>query len=192
MDTHKVVIISGGTCSGKTVMMERLIAENPGQVGKAVTATTRLPRVGERHGRDYLFYSRDVFRSMIEGGKFLEHAEVHGKLYGTPIERVLRSLEVLYRTILSIDYQGHQAIRQLNHPLLTRETVVSFFINAPEEDLRRRMAADRKATPEDIRQRFEVSLPLELAAMNEYDCIIYNPDGGLDKAYAEIAQCLGL
>ena len=51
--------------------------------------TTRSPRPGELHGREY-FYVKDIdsMRRAIENGGFLEHATVHGNLYGTSIESV--------------------------------------------------------------------------------------------------------
>jgi guanylate kinase len=61
---------------------------------RSISATTRPPRAGERHGKDYFFISRAQFRRGIARGKFLEYARVLRNWYGTPkgpIEKALRA-----------------------------------------------------------------------------------------------------
>ena len=50
--------------------------------------TTRDPREGEVDEINYHFTTEDEFQKMVDEGKFLEHATVHGNLYGTSIQAV--------------------------------------------------------------------------------------------------------
>lgn len=50
--------------------------------------TTRPIRTGEVPGREYLFVSREKMEADIEAGKFIEHGEFRGHLYGTSSESV--------------------------------------------------------------------------------------------------------
>jgi guanylate kinase len=51
--------------------------------GFSVSHTTRPPRQGEVDGVHYNFCAVEQMKEDIAQGKFIEHAEVHGKFYGT-------------------------------------------------------------------------------------------------------------
>ena len=80
-------ILSSPSGAGKSTISRRLLAAEP-QLTFSVSATTRTPRLGETDGREYYFKSRAEFEAMIADGALLEHAEVFGNLYGTPIAPV--------------------------------------------------------------------------------------------------------
>src|SRR5262249_18729667 len=105
-----LVVLSGPSGVGKTSVAERLLAQ-PG-FARAVTATPRAPRKGERDGVDYVFLDEPTFRARVARGDFLEHAEVHGKLYGTPRESVDGVLRRGLACLLVIDVQGAAALRK--------------------------------------------------------------------------------
>ena len=68
------------------------------------------------NGRDYRFVDAARFRAMIRAGEFIEHAEVHGNMYGTlraPMEEALARGEVF---LLEIDVQGALQLRALREP----------------------------------------------------------------------------
>ena len=58
------IIISGPSGSGKDTLIDLWIAANP-KVRRAVTATTRPPRLGEVNGISYHFYSMEEMKSKI-------------------------------------------------------------------------------------------------------------------------------
>ena len=64
-----------------------------------------------QEGKDYYFTDRPTFERGIKAGKFLEHAEVHGNLYGT----TYKAVEVVGQSgrccILDIDVQGARLVR---------------------------------------------------------------------------------
>ncbi|HQZ29282.1 MAG TPA: guanylate kinase, partial [Verrucomicrobiales bacterium] len=74
-------VVSGPSGSGKTTLCRRFSEEDSAAV-YAISATTRKPREGEKHGIDYFFLERREFENRVAKGEFIEFAEVHGNLYG--------------------------------------------------------------------------------------------------------------
>lgn len=104
-----IVVLAGPSGVGKTTVADRLIADPPIPLRRAVTATTREMRPGERDNIDYHFWTRDRFQAEIAAGRMLEWAEVHGRdLYGTPRSEVEGRPET---TLLVIDVQGAAQVR---------------------------------------------------------------------------------
>jgi guanylate kinase len=78
-----LVVVSGPSGAGKSTVVDRML-ERSSRLVASVSVTTRPPRGDERDGVDYFFVSREEFERRRESGAFLEWAEVHGNLYGTP------------------------------------------------------------------------------------------------------------
>lgn len=130
MGCGKIFIVSGPTGVGKTTVCNRLLEEFRGRLRRIVTATTRLPRPGEREGVDYFFLEEPVFLRYIAEGKFLEYANVHrSHYYGTPLAPVLSNIKHGIDSLLIIDVQGVATIRRTFRGL--REHMVTIFL-APE------------------------------------------------------------
>src|SRR5262245_13625703 len=87
----RLLVVSGPSGSGKSTICRRLM-EDP-RVVFSVSATTRKMRPGEVDGREYRFMDKQTFRRHIERGDFIEWAEVHGNLYGTPRAPMERALD---------------------------------------------------------------------------------------------------
>src|SRR5690606_29470186 len=105
-------IVSAPSGAGKTSLVKALIDSMP-QVRVSVSHTTRNIRPGEVDGVNYHFVVREQFQAMLEGGEFLEHAEVFGNLYGTSQRWLEQTLAEGYDLILEIDWQGAQQVRRL-------------------------------------------------------------------------------
>jgi guanylate kinase len=109
--------VCGPSGVGKSTLIARLRAEYPDDFGFSVSHTTRAPRPGEEDGVAYFFTSKPEMEAGIAAGRFLEHAHVHGNLYGTSfdaIERVARAGRVC---ILDIDVQGVASCRRAGFPI---------------------------------------------------------------------------
>lgn len=124
-------VVSGPSGSGKTTLCRRF-SENDGNAVYAVSATTRAPREGEVHGVDYYFLSRDEFEAGIARGDFLEHAEVHGRLYGTLKSEVCGHLQAGRDVLMDLDVQGANHVRSSNDPAI-QSALVDIFILLPSE-----------------------------------------------------------
>ena len=124
----RLVVLSGPSGAGKTTACDRLQADPA--ITRAITATTRAPRAGEVDGVHYFFFDEESFRKGIEEGKFLEHAEVHGRFYGTPKEHLEELIASGRTVLLSIDVQGmvndgnHGSAHGLNSQQAPREALI--------------------------------------------------------------------
>jgi len=161
-----LVVLSGPSGVGKTVVSKGL-QKKSGFV-RAITATTRAPRAGEKDGVDYHFLDRERFEKRIEDGGFLEHAEVHGNLYGSPRDGIERQLEESRAVLLLIDVQGAEKLRQ------DEVDALQIFLEPPGvEELRRRIESRGDETEEAIALRLRNALS-ELEQKERYDRCVVN------------------
>ena len=61
-----LLIISGFAGSGKGTIVKELLKRYD-NYALSVSATTRAPRPGEEHGREYFFVTRDEFERFVGG-----------------------------------------------------------------------------------------------------------------------------
>jgi guanylate kinase len=178
----KMVVISGPSGAGKSTICRRLLEDD--RVQFSVSATTRAKRPGEVDGRDYYFLSPEEFRARVEKGEFIEHANVHGNMYGTlraPIREVLDAGRVY---LLEIDVQGALQLKSQNIPGMY------VFIAPPDfEELRRRLTARNTETPEVLERRLKKAED-EYRDRVHYDHIVVNDD--LERAVHEVSELIGL
>ena len=106
----RLIVLSGASGSGKSTLAKRLLERPDLRLQVSVSATTRPPRPGEVHGRDYFFVTPEEFER--QRGRLLESAEVHGHSYGTPAEPVREALARGTDVILVIDVQGGLQVRE--------------------------------------------------------------------------------
>ena len=75
---------------------------------------------------------KTTFESGIAAGDFLEHAEVHGNLYGTLTSEVLGFLEGGEDVVMDIDVQGAGQVRASDDRNI-RASSADLFIMPPDE-----------------------------------------------------------
>ncbi|MEM1368441.1 MAG: guanylate kinase [Cyanobacteria bacterium P01_H01_bin.15] len=112
MKTGKLIVLTGPSGVGKGTLVKQLQDKHT-QLKVSISATTRQPRPGEIDGKDYLFWSRDVFTRAIAEGKLLEWAEYAGNYYGTPLQSVQASLEQGETILLEIEVVGAKTVKKL-------------------------------------------------------------------------------
>jgi guanylate kinase len=108
--TGRLVVISGPSGSGKSTLVSRLLARPDLRLRVSVSVTTRPPRPGELHNRDYVFLTLEEFER--KRGDLLESAQVHDHYYGTPAEAVRLAMAEGFCVFLVIDVQGGFQVRQ--------------------------------------------------------------------------------
>jgi guanylate kinase len=177
-----MLVVSGPSGSGKSTICKRLMADP--RVEFSVSATTRSPRSGEVDGREYHVLDKARFRAEIERGAFIEWAEVHGNLYGTPRVPMETALAAGKVFLLEIDVQGGAQLKALGLP------GIYVFIAPPDlADLRQRLAHRGTDAPEVIERRLAKAKE-EMRARERYDHVIVNQD--LERAVAEVRRLAGL
>jgi guanylate kinase len=128
--------------------------------------------VGEEHGRDYYFHTREEFETMVDQGDMLEHAEVFGNLYGSPRGPVEGAINQGHDILFDVDWQGGQQIR--NSAL--GQHVLSIFILPPSiPELERRLVTRGQDSAEVIENRMAKSHN-EISHWPEYNYVLINQD----------------
>jgi guanylate kinase len=141
--------------------------EHP-EVWLSVSATTRTPRPGEKHGVHYFFVTDEEMDKLIANGELLEWAEFAGNRYGTPRAAVGERLEAGEPVLLEIDLQGARLVRE-SMP----EAQLVFLAPPSWEELVRRLTGRGTEPPEVIERRLEAA-KIELAAESEFDVTLVN------------------
>lgn len=107
-----LTVVSGFSGSGKGTIMKKLMAEYGDAYALSISATTRSPRPGEEHGREYFFVTKEEFESMIERDELIEYAQYVNNYYGTPRNYVFEQLEKGKDVILEIEIQGALKVKE--------------------------------------------------------------------------------
>ena len=174
-----LIILSSPSGAGKSTLAARLRAWDT-TLNFSVSATTRAPRPGEKHGREYYFHSREEFQDMVAKGDMLEHAEVFGNYYGSPKGPVEEAINAGRDVLFDIDWQGGQQVRAS----ALGKHVLSIFILPPSiPELERRLYARAQDSKEVIDGRMSKSRD-EISHWPEYDYVLVNED--LDETEARL------
>ncbi len=148
-------VVSAPSGAGKSTLCDAL-RQTP-DFTYSVSCTTRPPRAGEIDGEDYHFLSEAEFAERLTAGEFLEHANVHGKFYGTLRDPILSNLHDGVDVLIDIDTQGAAAIRAFDDAFV-RQALADVFIMPPDlEELRRRLTKRGTETAEQIEVRLQTA-----------------------------------
>jgi len=177
-----LLILVAPSGAGKTAISRALLDHDP-QVSLSISMTTRPARVGELDGVHYHFVDEDSFDHALARGDLLEHANVHGKRYGTPRGPVEAALASGRDVLFDIDWQGAEQVRQA----LPDDAVTVFILPPDAAALIARLEARGTETPERIRRRLQTALE-ELPYAARCDYAIVNED--LDHAIGDVFAIL--
>jgi guanylate kinase len=180
-----LIIISGPSGVGKDTIIDELRRRETdgGRDGDrfyVITCTTRAPRNGEVDGVNYHFMSRDEFLEKRAARGFLEANEVHGNWYGSPREPVRDALVAGRDVILKIDVQGAQVVKEQ-----VTEALLIFIIPPTLETLFERLKSRATETADELELR-QRDAAIELARQDDYDHIVTNETGEVERTAAEI------
>ena len=174
-------VLSGPSGSGKTTLAKHLV-KTVDYVDFAISYTTRKIRDGEKDGIDYKFIDEEKFRFMIDSNQFAEWAEVHGNLYGTPIDEIEKALDKGIDILLDIDVQGSLQIKTKY-----RNSVHIFLIPPDLITLRKRLSKRNTENSSELEKRMEMAIK-EISRINDYDYIIVSDD--IDKSLRKLESII--
>ena len=177
---NKLLVISGPSGVGKGTLVKEL-KERRLDVVESISCTTRAPREGETHGKEYFFLTKEEFLQRIAQNDFLEYDEHFGNYYGTPKSFVLDTLKTK-SVILEIDVVG-----ALNTKKAIPESVLIMIAPPSLDELKRRLT-DRGTESDDAIEDRLARLEYELSQKDKYDYVVINDD--LETALQEIEKIL--
>jgi guanylate kinase len=176
-----LVVLSGPSGAGKGTVCQLLRQRNP-HLAYSVSATTRSPRPGEKHGVNYFFLKREEFEAWRDRGEFLEWAEFCGNLYGTPRSYVEERLASGQDVLLEIETQGALQIRA------SFPTGVFIFLLPPSWAELKARIIQRGTESEEERRRRLAKAESEIAMLRAYDYLVINDR--VEQAVARVEAIL--
>lgn len=159
-------IISAPSGGGKTSLVNALINKLP-HLQISISHTTRAPRLGEVHGKNYFFVDEKIFINFQQQGMFLEYAKVFNHWYGTSKDWVARQLEAGTDVILEIDWQGARLVKS------QMEAVGIFIIPPSRQELLARLQ-ERKQDSKEIIEARMAEASQEISHFAEYEYLVVN------------------
>nr|XP_036846500.1 MAGUK p55 subfamily member 6 [Manis javanica] len=187
---RKTLVLIGAQGVGRRSLKNRFIVLNPTRFGTTVPFTSRKPREDEKDGQAYKFVSRSEMEADIKAGKYLEHGEYEGNLYGTKIDSILEVVQTGRTCILDVNPQALKVLR-------TSEFMpYVVFIAAPELDTLRAMhkavvdagITTKLLTDSDLKKTVDESARIQRAYNHYFDLIIINDN--LDKAFEKLQTAI--
>lgn len=166
-----LIILSSPSGAGKSTLAKRLMQWDS-ELEFSVSATTRAPRPGEEHGREYYFLSEDAFRQQVSEGQMLEHAHVFGNFYGSPAGPVRDSINTGKDVLFDVDWQGEVQIRNSD---LGKHALSIFILPPSIPELRRRLESRGQDSEDVIAKRMLKSWD-EISHWGYYDYVLINDD----------------
>jgi guanylate kinase len=177
----RLFVLSGPSGVGKTTIRREITSHLP-DICISVSCTTRKKRGDEVEGQDYYFITVDEFEDMLSHGRLLEWANVHGNMYGTPIEPIEEALAQGKNALLVIDVHGAAQVRDARP-----DSVLIFLMPPSIDELKRRLMNRKTESEESIKIRLDNAMH-EIELSLKYDYLVTNHD--IEQATSEIAQLI--
>lgn len=164
-----LIVLSGFSGAGKGTLVKELMKTYDNYV-LSISMTTRKPREGEVHGREYFFTERESFEEKIAQNGLIEYAEYCGNYYGTPRDYVEEMLAAGRDVLLEIEIQGMHKVKKMFPDMLT------LFVTPPSiAELEKRLRGRGTETEEVIRKRLARAAE-EAKGMEDYEYLVVNDD----------------
>lgn len=173
----EVFVITAPSGTGKTTLLKRLMAADP-RLRFSISYTTRPPRPGEVHARDYFFVSPQEFAALRDQGALAEWVEQFGYAYGTSRQWVAETLATGADVVFDLEPRGAQALKQV-----FPQGAFIFILPPSWEQLERRLQVRGKMEPAEMARRLEQGRRAVKEA-SWYDFLIINDD--LNTALAQL------
>ena len=179
------MVVSGPSGTGKTTLCRKLCEE--GEAIFSVSCTTRAPRPGEVDGKDYFFLTEDDFVARIGRGEFFEHANVHGRRYGTLKSYVTDNLKRGIDVLMDIDVQGAVQVRACDDALVQRCLTQVFVLPPSLDELNARLSGRGTESAEAVALRLKNAAD-EIEHWPRYDYALVS--GSREEDYARFKSIL--
>jgi guanylate kinase len=177
----KLFVISAPSGTGKTTVVRRLLKQHP-ELVESISYTTRPPRTGEKDHTDYHFVDDPTFKKLVEEDFFAEWAEVHGAMYGTPVNFIDEALKRGSNVVLDVDVQGGMSLKK-RFP----NAVTIFLLPPNEEELVKRLSERGTEDKAQISRRLN-NAKQEMIFKDKYDHRVINDE--VDQAVKKLIRLI--
>ncbi|MEO0317332.1 MAG: hypothetical protein RL404_1009 [Pseudomonadota bacterium] len=171
-------IVAAPSGAGKSTLVTALLARDPSIV-LSISTTTRQPRPGETHGKEYFFATEEAFLQRQQKGEFLESAHVHGNYYGTSRLFIDAQTRAGKDVLLEIDWQGAQQVRK-QFP-----SAIGIFILPPSITVLEQRLRKRGQDDDEVIARRVAAAAGEIDHAPEFDYVIINEN--FETALSQLA-----
>ncbi|KAL2083829.1 hypothetical protein ACEWY4_019347 [Coilia grayii] len=187
---RKTLVLIGAQGVGRRSLKNRLILQNPLRYGTTVPFTSRAARGEECEGGAYSFVSRAEMEADIRAGRYLEHGEYEGNLYGTKISSIHAVIHTGRTCILDVNPQALKVLKTAEFmPFVV-------FIAAPPLDTLRAMhqtavdthTTSKQLTEAELKRTVDESGRVGRAYAHYFDLTIVNDS--LDRAFVTLETAL--
>ncbi len=169
-----LIVISGPSGVGKDATAKELMNSRD-TFSFVVTATSRPPRPGEVHERDYIFLSPVEFERLIAENEFLEHAIVYGEYKGVLKRQIRNAIDSNQDVIMRVDVQGAATLRRLV------PNAIFIFLTAESEEVLVNRLKRRKADSAKALELRIASAQREMRRVKEFDYCVVNAEDCLNE-----------
>ncbi len=186
MNKSRIFIIAGPTGVGESVITRGIINKFP-NFTRLVTAATRPPRLNERNGVDYYFFSKQKFEDAIKRGDILEYTYVKNRdtYYGSYKKDLADKLSKGFNVIVNPDVVGTKFYKE------NYDAVTVFIKPASLEDLKKRLVRrDSNISQEELEKRLSNAENEIKNEENFYDYSVVNEEGKLDEAIQKTVEII--
>ena len=177
-----MIILSSPSGAGKTTLVNLLSKKD--NFVTSISHTTRNPRPGEEHSKDYFFVNDEEFKRLIKNEEFLEYAKVFNNLYGTTRTPVINNLSEGKNVLFDIDWQGADQIKnkKLDYKLIT------FFILPPSKEVLFKRLSNRDMKDKLIAEERMKQFERDVLHWINYDYVVINDE--INKCFKKITNLI--
>lgn len=182
----RILVIGGPSGVGESTVTKAIIKEYP-IFKRLVTATTRRPRLNEKNGVDYYFFSVDEFKSEIKKGNIIEYTYIKDRdvYYGSYKPDLNRKFKEGFSVIVNPDIVGAKYYKE------HYKAITIFIMPESMEDIKeRQLARNPNIEKQELDKRLKYA---EEEIKNEshfYDYKVINRTGRLDKVVEEVGEII--
>ncbi len=169
-DSGQLIVISAPSGAGKGTIISKLLERDNKNRWLSVSATSRLPRVGEKEGINYYYLTEENFKKKIAEGYFLEYTNYAGNFYGTPKKYIKEKIEQGIDVILEIEIEGAANIKKL-----VPEAIFIFIMPPSLKTLVKRLKKRGTESNDKVMKRFHEAYK-EINEVTKYNYVVVNDE----------------
>uniref|UniRef100_A0A669D3W9 MAGUK p55 scaffold protein 2a n=1 Tax=Oreochromis niloticus TaxID=8128 RepID=A0A669D3W9_ORENI len=187
---RKTLILIGAQGVGRRRLKNKLLLRDPQLFGTIIPYTSRKPKKGERESRMFAFITRSKMETDIKNGRYLEHGEYEGNLYGLKIDSIHEVVEAGRVCILDANPQSLKVLRTSEFlPYIV-------FLQAPEFEVLKAInqsaveagVVTKTLMDEELQRTCDESAKIQTAYGHYFDLSIVNDN--LDETYRTVKAAL--